>query len=127
MQHSSSSSISKIKRARKESVLFREISNQIRKAAMDDDRLQEAFVNRVKLSSDKSMCNVFFVSPKGLEYFEENILDLLKCYKPSLRKAISQNVAGRYTPDIRFKYDFEQEKQNKVNTLIDKLKEEGKL
>ena len=116
-----------IKRAQKESVLFREISNLFLKTALDDKRLDGLVVNRVKLSSDKSCCTVYFYCSQGQEYFMENIFDLLKCYKPSLRKAIAQSVSGKYTPNLVFKYDIEHEEQSKVNTLIDRLKEEGKL
>ncbi|MBT3456313.1 ribosome-binding factor A [bacterium] len=124
MQHSN---VNNIKRAQKESVLFREISSLFLRASFDDKRLSGLVVNRVKLSKDKSVCYVYFYTKEGEEHFKHNLLDLLKCYKPSVRKAIADEIAGRYVPNFLFKYDVQHEKQDKINNLIDKLKREGKL
>ena len=121
------SNVSSIKRAQKESLLLREISELFLKTSFDDDRIKDLVVNRVKLSTDKSHCTVYFYTAKGKDFFNKNILDILKCYKPSLRKAVAQKISSRYVPDLIFKYDDEFEKQQKVNDLIDKLKNEGKL
>ena len=116
-----------IKKAQKESVLLHEVASLFLKASLDDNRLKELVVNRVKLSADKKYCTIYFYTNKGINYFEETSLDALKLYKPSLRKAIAQNVPGRYVPDFIFRFDEEFEKQQQVNELIDRLKKEGKL
>ncbi len=115
--------VSDIKRAQKERLLFREISQLFQHATLEDARLRDFWISRVSLSADKSICYVFFVTQKGIEYFNE-MLGILKLYKPSLRKAIADAIASRYTPEIVFKYDDQYEKVEKINQLIDRVKTE---
>lgn len=121
-----SSTLSDIKRSKKESLLFREISRLFMQTVLDDKRLDGFFVNRVQLSPDKGMCNVFIYSSMGKAAFD-NVIDVLKLYKPSLRKAVSQALPSRYTPELKFVFDEQFDKQAKINDLIEKLKEEGQL
>lgn len=117
---------SDIKRAQKTSLLFRIITQLFVEATLDDERLQGIAVSHVKLSPDKSYCYVFFVVPGGKKEFEEK-LPFMKLFKPSLRAAIAKQINSRYTPQIVFKFDEEEEKTRKVNDLIDQLKEKGEL
>lgn len=117
------SSISEIKKAKKESLLLKEISKLYMQTAMDDPRLQGVFINRVKLSSDKSHCTVYFYTAEGEEHFNE-ILEILKLYKPSLRKALAANIPSRYTPELVFKFDKTFEKQSRLEHLLDKIKKD---
>ena len=119
--------VKNIKRAQKESIYFREVSSLFLKVTLDDKKLDGLIVNRVRLTPDKKICKVYFCMHQGKKHFDENVFGLLKCYKPSLRTAIAKNVSGRYVPDFVFYYDVEQEKQEKISALIDKLKEEGRL
>lgn len=114
---------SNVKRAQKESLLFREISNLFMQAAMDDSRLKDVFINRVKLSPDKGVCTVYFYSTLGEKHFDE-LLDILKLYKPSLRKALADRIRSRYTPELIFRFDTQFEKQSRLESLIDQIKEE---
>lgn len=118
--------VSEIKRAQKESLLLRHISSFFLQIVLDEKELVGFAINRVKLSPDKGTCTVLFIAPGGIEEFEQK-RDLLILYKPSLRSAISKVIHGRYTPDLIFKYDEAFEKQRRVNEIIDKLKDEGKL
>lgn len=115
-----------IKKERRESLLLKEISNLFFQASLDDRQLQDFVITRVSLSNDKSVCSVFFYSSKGEQYFNEK-LEVLKLYKPSLRKALAQAISTRYVPELIFKYDAQFEKQKRIEELIDKLKEEGQL
>ena len=119
--------VKNIKKAQKEALLFREVSSLILRASLDNKDLNGLVVNRVRLSADKKYCRVYFCMLQGEEHFEKSVLDILKCYKPSLRRAIAKKVSGRYVPDFVFYYDIEHKKQEKINSLIDKLKEEGRL
>ncbi len=112
-----------IKRAQKESLLLRELSNFYLRITMDDDRLRDISLNRVKLSKDKSVCSLFFFSLKGVEHFQET-MPFLILYKPSMRKALAQSINARYTPQLVFKYDSPFEKSLKLDVLLDQLKEE---
>ncbi|MCL4361335.1 30S ribosome-binding factor RbfA [Candidatus Dependentiae bacterium] len=111
-----------IKKAQKESLLFREISRLFMQTAMDDTRLQGVILSRVSLSVDKGVCYIYFYSYKGKKHFDE-VLEVLKLYKPSLRKALSK-LPSRYTPELVFKYDEDLEKQMKLEEILDKVKEQ---
>ena len=115
-----------IKQAQKESYYFREIANLFRQIAIDDSRLEGIYINKVRLSSDGGTCIVLFLSQKNREDFEEKLQTLI-LYKPSLRAALAKTSHGRYTPNLIFRFDEEHEKTEKINALIDRLKEEGKL
>lgn len=115
------SSVSNVKRAQKESLLFREISKLFMEATLDDNRLQGIFVNRVKLSPDKGMCTVYFYTAQGEEYFKQ-ILHILTLYKPSMRKALASTIRGRYVPDLLFTFDTQFEKQQRIEELIEQVK-----
>ncbi len=92
----------------------------------DEPTLQGLTITRVKLSSDKGKCTIFFHALGGFSEYEEKRKTLV-LYKASLRKALSQSIKGRYTPTLQFTYDLELDKQRRVEDLIDKLKREGKL
>lgn len=115
------SSVSNVKRAQKESLLFREISQLFLQAMMDDKRLEGLFVNRVQLSPDKGVCTVYFYTAKGEEYFDD-ILQVLTLYKPSMRKALASTVKGRYVPDLVFEFDKQFEKQQRIEELIEQVR-----
>jgi ribosome-binding factor A len=115
-----------VKKAQKESVLLREIAGLFSNIMFDDSRLAGLFISRVQLSPDGGLCYVYFFTSKGKEDFKEK-LEFLKLYKPSLRKAIAQKLQARYTPDLKFEYDEQFEKEQKMNDLMDKLREEGKF
>lgn len=103
--------------AQKEAQLMREISTLFRQIALDEADLQSLSITRVKLSSNKSHCTVFFQDPEGEKKFRELIQTLI-LYKPSIRKAISQQIPSRYTPEIIFKYDTLYDKQRRIDDLI---------
>jgi len=112
-----SSAISAIKRAQKESLFLREISKMFHSLTMEDSRLLGLFVNRVELSTNKSMCTIYFYTLDGFEKYEE-LLDILKLYKPSMRKGLSSGIKARYTPDILFAYDSKFEKQQSLELAM---------
>ena len=120
------SRVREIKHAQKESLLLREIGQLFIQLSQDEPKLQGLFLTRVKLSPDKGKCTVFFHALGGIKEFEEK-RPILVLYKGSIRKALSQTIHGRYTPDLRFTYDHVLDKQRHVEDLIDKLKDEGNL
>ena len=112
-----SSATAAIKRAQKESLLLREISNMFHTISMEDNRLQGLFVNRVELSTDRGWVNVYFYTLDGFEKFETQ-LEILKLYKPSIRKGLASGIKGRYVPDLRFSYDSKFEKQQRLELAM---------
>ncbi len=115
-----------IKRNQKEAQLFRVISSLLQTTARDDDNLKDITITRVSLSSDKSTCIVFFLNvlDSQTQPLKSNLdkLDFLKAYTPSIRKALSKQIKGRYVPKIRFRFDDKFEKQQTVEHLLDKIK-----
>lgn len=118
--------VREIKHAQKESQLLQEIGQLFVQMAQDEPDLAGLYVTRVKLSPDKGKCFIFIHTLGGIKEFEEKRPTLV-LFKPSLRKALSQLIRGRYTPDLRFMYDAPLDKQRRVEDLIDKLKDEDKL
>jgi ribosome-binding factor A len=112
-----------VKKAQKESLLLREISQLFLEKSMEDSELKNLFVNRVSLSSNKSTCFVFFYSGLGKAEFER-VFEHLKLYKPSMRKSLSKSIQGRYVPQIVFQYDEQLQKQLEIENLIESLKSE---
>jgi len=115
-----------IRKAQRESYFYREISTLFGRITIDEPRLQGLYINKVSLSSDGGTCVVLFLATNGREEFEEKLQTLI-LYKPSLRSALAKTSHGRYTPNLIFRYDEDQEKVDKINRLIDKLKDEGRL
>ena len=107
------------KKAQKESHMYQEISKIFHLIVLDNDQLRDIFVSRVSLSKDKSHVTIYFYTPGGLAGFEEKRPTLV-LYKGSMRKAISQLIPGRYTPELTFAFDALFEKQQKIQNLIDK-------
>jgi len=120
-----SSATAAIKRAQKESLFLREISKMFHTLTIEDNRLLGLFVNRVELSSNKSMCTIYFYTIDGFEKYEE-LLNILKLYKPSMRKGLSAGIKARYTPDILFEYDSKFEKQQRLELAMAQAAQETK-
>ncbi len=118
--------VSDIKRAQKESLLLRELSTYFLRITNEDNRIKDIFLNRVKLSKNKSVCTLYFYTSQGEQHFQE-IMPFLILYKPSMRKALAQSINARYTPQLVFKYDTAYEKHLKIDELLEKLKQEDKL
>lgn len=115
-----------VRRAKKAALFLKEISELFYQAAQDNADIKDLYPSRVKFSADLGICNVLFFSPHGKEYFDRK-LPLLILFKPSLRTAVAKRIPMRRVPDFSFHYDDEFEKQQKVDSLISKLKAEGKF
>jgi len=119
-----SSSLPNVRRAQKESQLFREISSLLLQASLDDPKLRSVTITRVALSPDKGLCTIYCYTSEGKDFFQKELLHILMQYKPSLRKALAAQVQLRYTPELGFAYDAQLEKQLRVEELIEKVKNE---
>ena len=117
------SRISTIKTAQKESVLLRLISQLVHEATLEHPAFAGLYVSRVQLSPGKSNCTVFFYTVQGADHFSA-LLDDLKLYKPSIRKAIATRVNARYTVDLLFKFDEQFERTQRIEQLLEKVKDE---
>lgn len=117
------SSLSHIKRSQKESLLLKELSKMLLEISLDDAELAGLFINRVELSKNKGSCTVYFYDAQGPAIFDQKKARLI-LYKPSLRKGIAATLDGRYTPEIVFAYDFQFEKQQRIETILEAVKKD---
>ncbi|MCX5923221.1 MAG: ribosome-binding factor A [Candidatus Dependentiae bacterium] len=117
------SNVSQIKRSQKESLLLREISRLLHQLSLEDTELAGLFVNRVELSKNKGICLVYFYDPKGIESWKAKKSRLI-LYKPSLRKGIASALDALYTPEIKFTYDEQFEKQQRIESIIEQVKKD---
>jgi ribosome-binding factor A len=115
------STVKSIKNAKKESLIFREVSSLFLNLILDQPGLSDMTINRIELSRDGGICFVFFYTAQGEESFIQK-LPLLILYKPSLRKALAQKIVSRYTPDLVFRFDNTLEKQHRIESLLDTIK-----
>ena len=115
-----------IRHAQRESFLLRELSTFFLRITQDEPSFSVIYIDRVKLSSDSSLCTVFFYSDQGKEAFEK-VMPQLILYKPSIRASLAKVSSGRYVPQLKFRYAEQIDKQRRVDELIDRLKREGKL
>jgi ribosome-binding factor A len=111
-----------IKREKKKSLLFREISTFVQSIATDDPALAHTMVTRVDLSADGGICYIYFFPREG-RATADHVLEQLKLYRPSLRSALAHSLSTRYTPDLQFRFDEGMEREQRINELLDKVRE----
>lgn len=119
------SRVSDIKRERKKSVFFREMIDLVRELAEKEAAVAQVYVSHIDISSNSGVCYVYFATFKepGQDIFD-SALDVLKLYKPSLRKAFAQRIKTRYAPELIFLYDKAKEKERRINQLLDKVQDD---
>ena len=118
-----------IKRERKKAQYLRELAVFVDTLAQEQPTLREVYVSRIDLSADGGICYVYFalitpvgeVPPEGEQRFDQ-ALEVLKLYKPSLRKALAGTLQARYTPDLHFLFDETREKVDRINSLLDQVR-----
>lgn len=113
-------STSDIKRSQKESLLLRTISQLYHQVSRDDKELHQTYITRVQLSPSKTVCTIYFYTAEG-ETGYEAIKQKLALYKPSMRKALAQEINGRYTCELAFRFDNTFEKTQKIERLLDSI------
>jgi len=102
---------------------LRQISSLFLALTQDEPVLRDIFISRVDLSSDGSICYVYFSSHLQKEAFKK-ALETLKLYKPSMRAALARESQTRYVPDLVFRYDEAHVKGARVEELLNKIKKE---
>lgn len=119
------SSSSHVRKEQKLALYFRQISTFIQMISQDEPMVLKTYVTRVDLSADGGICYVYFATYGKKEDFDE-VLKVLKLYKPSIRKNLALAIRGRYTPDLIFLYDEVKEKERRINDLLDAVMREQK-
>lgn len=119
------SQVAHIKRSQKESLLLKELSKMLHQLSLDDKELEGLTINRAELSRDKSVCLVFFYDAAGPDTFKQK-LSRLVLYKPTMRKSLANILDSRYVPNIRFIFDANFEKKQRMEDIMDSIKKELK-
>ncbi len=116
---------SDVKRERRKSLFLRELTSLVQSIAEEEKAVADVYVTQVDLSANSGICYVYFAAYKepGHEVFLK-ALEVLKLYKPSIRKAIAGKIQARYTPDFVFLFDKAKEKERRVNQLLDYVQED---
>lgn len=113
-----------IKEEQRKSFYMRQIAQLLHKAGEDDSSLLELYVTRLEFSAGKGACHVYFGCVRGKEFFDE-VLEKLKLYRPSMRKALSRARQSRYTPDLFFHYDSGMDNVYRVEELFNTIANEA--
>jgi ribosome-binding factor A len=120
-----SSNLREVKREKKKSLFFRELSQLVQMISESEPKVAKVYVTRVDFADDLSVCYAYLST---YAEFSEEIFDdalrVLKLYKPSVRKELATRINPRYTPDIIFVYDKAKEKQSRIDTLLDKVRDD---
>ncbi len=117
--------VSHVKKARRESSLLKGFMELLGRLSPSIPELQNVFCTRLSLAPDCSTVFIYFHSPDGEEAVKKAI-EVLKLYRPSMRTSLVALVSLRRTPDLRFFYDDKYEKLNKIERLLDEVKERDK-
>lgn len=107
---------SDVKRAQKESLLFRAFSEIYSELTREEPQLQGIYVNKVSLSKDKGTCTILFYCEDQQRF--QDVFHTLILYKPSMRKSISQKISSRYVPELRFAFDKKCERQQNLEAAL---------
>jgi ribosome-binding factor A len=107
----------------------KEVSRVISKALFEEiknPKLKKAIISitSVKITDDLKFADLFFsVMPvAGTTINTKQVLEGLNEIKGFLRKRVSEELALRYTPDLRMKLDDTIEHAIKISQLLDSLK-----
>ncbi|MCF7799473.1 30S ribosome-binding factor RbfA [Candidatus Babeliales bacterium] len=111
------------KREQKTSLFLHEISSIIQRLSYDEPDLLKVFVTKIELSKDYKICYVYFSTYADKSDFDK-ALEILKLYKPSIRRALAQNISGKFAADLRFLYDKTKDKERELLSFLDKVVEQ---
>lgn len=79
-------------------------------------------ITNVEVSKDLKVAKLFFISKD--KDLKKNINELEKI-KSFIRKKIAEEINLKYCPQIIFKFDFQEERANRVDELINKIKNDN--
>ncbi len=108
------------KRERSKIQYFREFTLLFRALTRDEPSFASVYPTRIDGAPDGSVLYIYFAGSEGEEAVEAMIGKLI-LYKPSFRKALSQQVQARYTPQLVFKYDATFEKIQRIEKLLEEI------
>ncbi len=109
-----------IKAQRIGSSYVREISDILR-AEVHDESIKNVSITYVKVSDDLSYAKVYFTTFDKTNV-DELVRDLNKA-APFIRTCLAERIDVRHTPELEFVYDTSIDYGEKIERIIDKIKE----
>ncbi|MEI7542269.1 MAG: 30S ribosome-binding factor RbfA [bacterium] len=114
----------KIRKARVESVLKREIATLVLQE-IKDPRLAFATVTGVSLTDDLKVAHVY-VSIMGDDEAKKRSMEALNASSGFVRKQVGDNVRMQYTPKIVFKLDNALDDRARIDRLLKEIEDAKK-
>ncbi|RKY42659.1 MAG: 30S ribosome-binding factor RbfA [Candidatus Makaraimicrobium thalassicum] len=100
----------------------REISI-ILQGEINDPRVRDVTVTRVKVARDLRSAKVFCVISAG-EAEKQNIMKGLKNASGFIRSKLSERISVKFSPRILFREDLTAEKKEQMNSIFRRIEEE---
>lgn len=111
---------SRHKKDRAKAQFFKEFTILFRGLALDQPIFNAIYPTRMETAPDGSVLYIYFSGYSGKEEVEQVIGDLI-LFKPSIRKALSQQIRARYVPQLIFKFDETFEKVMRIEKLLENI------
>ena len=109
-----------IKKLRREAEILKSLMIVLHKIIIKKDILSGLSFTRVNVTADGSFIMVFVHSLEGEEIAKKAVI-YLDSYKKQIYHELCQHLQYRRVPHLKFLYDEQQDKINKINSLLDKL------
>ncbi len=114
----------KRKKRKIEADLREVISKLIRFELPDKHRLELLSVTRVELTPDYREATVYVSHIKKDEELRKGSLKLLKRNEKKVRAGITKALPLKHIPELRFREDTSMKEAQRINRIMDQLKEE---
>jgi len=110
------------RRAERVAPLVMEILADLLQSRARDPRVKLAVLTRVELGDDLRLARVYYHALDGSDHgpIEEG----LEAARSFLRRELGQRLRMKFTPDIRFMYDKGLDHADKVERILQSLKED---
>ena len=95
----------------------------LRKGKMLDPRLFDVpiTITKVNISADLKIADCYFL-PFNTKLSADELMEILEASKYAIRKFVTKEINLRYSPELRFHYDYGFENAAIVDSLLNKNK-----
>ncbi len=111
---------SRHKKDRAKAQFFKEFTILFRGLALDQPIFNAIYPTRMDTAPDGSVLYIYFTANGGKDEVNSILGDLI-LFKPSIRKALSQQIRARYVPQLVFKFDETFEKVMRIEKLLENI------
>lgn len=102
---------------------FKQVLTEVLESKVSDPRLESVYVTDVSVDRELDYANIYVSSLAGPSQAEE-ILDGLRNASGFIRYSLSQEVKLRVMPKLRFYWDETPEKADRIESLLDEIRNE---